>query len=272
MEKKAAALGRPSRTSGIEWTEATWNPLQGCTYCSEGCNECYAAKLLATRLADKFPGVAKKVVKNGEAHYVFTGKIILLPEKLGEPLLDRVPKRYFVNSLSDLFHKHVPDEFIAAVFCVMETASWHTFQVLSKRPERMARFTQEYYGDREPASNVWLGTSTEDQKSYDERRPHLLATKAAVRWLSCEPLIGPIALGDPTGIDWVVTGGESGSDRRMEKEWAVSLRDQCEKAKLAFFFKQWGDFNEEGVKAKKLKKDRLTPPTLDGVVYNEYPA
>jgi protein gp37 len=208
---------------------------------------------------------------DGKKSFCFTGKIKLLPEELGDPLTDRTPSRYFVNSMSDLFHIKVPDNFITAVFDVMEKAPWHQFQVLTKRPKRMAEFTQKRYADKEPPSHIWLGTSTENQEAFDERYPHLKNVIAAVRWLSCEPLLGEINFGDMAGIDWLVTGGESGSDRKMNKNWATSIRDQCQAAGVAFFFKQWGAFNEEGVKERKSKKDGLTPPTIDGVIYNYYP-
>ena len=272
LEKKAAALGGSKRTSGIDWTKETWNPLQGCTRASAGCDNCYAAKLVATRMADAFPGLAeKKETADGVIKYNFLGKILLLPDQLGIPLQNLLPTEYFVNSMSDLFHKGVPDAFIEAVFGVMEKAHWHKFQVLTKRPERMAEFTLKRYAEKAPPANVWLGTSAEDQENFDERYPHLVKAKAAVRWLSCEPLIGPIKFGSLEDIDWVVVGGESGSTRKMDKAWATSIRDQCEKEGVTFFFKQWGDYNEEGDKAKKAKKDGLTPPTLDGVVHNDYP-
>jgi protein gp37 len=234
LAEKATALGRPPRTTGIDWTEATWNPLQGCTRASAGCDHCYAAKLMATRRAGAYPGLAKEVRVDGKKTYAFCGKIVLLPDHLCVPLEDRASKRYFVNSMSDLFHKDVPDQFIDAVFTVMENASWHRFQVLTKRPERMAEFTEKRYKDVAPPANVWLGTSTENQEAYDERRPHLSDTKAAVRWLSVEPMLGPIEFGSMDGIDWVVVGGESGSDRRMEKIWVTGVRDQCAESKSVF--------------------------------------
>jgi protein gp37 len=273
LAEKALALGRPPRTTGIDWTEATWNPLQGCTRASSGCDFCYAAKWMATRRADAYPGLAKEVTVDGRKAYAFCGKIVLLPDHLAVPLDDRTPKRYFVNSMSDLFHKDVPDQFIDAVFTVMEKTSWHQFQVLTKRPERMADFTEKRYKDVAPPANVWLGTSTENQEAYDERRPHLGKTKAAVRWLSVEPMLGPIDFGSLDGIDWVVVGGESGSDRRMEKIWVTGVRDQCAESKVPFFFKQWGEFDEAGQKMKgKPKKDGLGPVAkLDGVVHDAYP-
>ena len=241
LKKKAVALRNPTRTTGIDWTEATWNPLQGCSPASAGCTHCYAAKLVATRLARVYPGLAsEKAGKDGKKTYVFNNVIQLLPEQLGVPLKDRVPKRYFVNSMSDLFHPKVPDDFITAAFQVMEKAHWHQFQVLTKRPERMAKFTAEYWKDKTPPAHIWLGTSTENQKALDERYPSLLKVKAAVRWLSIEPLIGPITFDSLDGIDWVVVGGESGSKRKMEKAWATDIRDACVAAGVAFLLQAMG--------------------------------
>ncbi len=270
--KKVSALENPRRSSGIDWTDATWNPLQGCTRASAGCDNCYAAKDVATRLAHVHPGLASEKMVGTKKTYSFNGIIKLLPGQLGEPLRDRMPRRYFVNSMSDLFHKNVPEAFIEAVFDVMTKAHWHQFQVLTKRPERMAEFTVKYFAGKTPPENIWLGTSAEDQKALDERLPHLKKTVAAVKWLSCEPLIGQIKFESLEGVDWVVAGGESGpAARKMEKEWATSIRDACEKAKVPFFFKQWGAYGEDGTKAKKPKKDGLTPATLDGVVHDGYP-
>lgn len=153
----------------------------------------------------------------------------------------------------------------------MSEASWHTFQVLTKRPERMAVFTTKRYKDKEPPANVWLGTSTENQDAFNERWPHLLKVRTAVRWLSMEPLLGPVKLKDADQLDWAVVGGESGSKRAMKEAWATSLRDQCKKAKVAFYFKQWNDYGDDGEKRAKPKKDSLTPPPLGGVVHDPYP-
>jgi len=257
------------RSTGIGWTLKTWNHLHGCSRKSKGCDRCYAAKFTATRSADVYPGLAvKKTSADGEITYAFTGKIQLAPQDLVEPLLDNVPKYIFVNSMSDLFHSGVPDEFIEATFTVMELAFWHTFQVLTKRTERMAAFTQKRYADKEPPKNIWLGTSTEDQDAYDKRMPHLKNVKAAVRWLSCEPLLGPIQFDSMDDIDWIVVGGESGPGARpMKKEWAAGIRDACVANEVPFFFKQWGAFNEAGKKAA----EKTHPPTLDGVEHQEYP-
>ena len=202
----------------------------------------------------------------------FNNIIRLLPEQLGDPLRDLIPRRYFVNSMSDLFHDKVPEDFITAVFDVMTKAPWHQFQVLTKRPERMAEFTAKYFAGKEPPTNIWLGASAEDQKALDERLPHLLRVVTAVRWLSCEPLIGPIEFDSLDGIDWVVIGGESGKGaRKMELPWATSIRDACKAAATPFFFKQFGAYGADGKKLKKIKKDGLTPPALEGVIHNEYP-
>lgn len=266
---RASALGKPRSSTGIAWTSATWNPLQGCAHVSAGCDRCYAAKLIATRMADLYPGLATGKPGANGVRYRFNNKIVLLPEDLGQPLQDRTPRRYFVNSMSDLFHKNVPDDFIEAVFQVMEKAHWHVFQVLTKRPERMASFSQKYLKHKEPSSNIWLGTSAENQEAFDKRIPHLRKTKAAVRWLSCEPLLGPIRFDAADAIDWVVVGGESDSGRRMEKPWATQLRDQCAESGIPYFFKQWGSFDEEGNGPQKESHD--PPPNLDGKIHHAFP-
>src|SRR6266446_3576418 len=273
IAKQALALGGANRASLIDWTDMTWDVQAGCSHCSEGCDHCWAAKMTATRMRDIFPGLAKETKIRGESTWAFTGKIVLLPEQLAEPLKDPEPKRYFLNSRSDTFHPDVPDEFIDLVFSVMEAAHWHFFQVLTKRPERMAEYTQRRYKDRPPPQNIWCGTSVENQETFDERIIHQRNVKAAVFWLSVEPMLGPIKFGDLSRIGWVVVGGESGSDRRMEKAWVIDARDQCKKFNVPFFFKQWGDFDEDGQESKqKAKKDHLIPSaTLDGVVYDAYP-
>lgn len=270
FKQEVAIIGDQS-TTGIAWTQATWNPLHGCAYASEGCKYCYAAKQMATRLVHRYPGLTKTSVVAGEKRYSFNDKILLDPKDLAEPLADKSPKRYFVNSMSDLFHEKVPEDFINAVFEVMENAWWHQYQILTKRPENMAKYSQKRYAVKEPPPHIWLGTTVENQKAFDERVKHLAATKTAVHWLSCEPLIGAIDFGDKKPADWIVVGGESGSKRKMEKEWATSLRDQCKELGVTFFFKQWGDFNEAGEKAKMKKDDFKVLPTLDGVAYGDYP-
>lgn len=245
-----------SDKSKIEWTDATWNPVTGCTKVSPGCDHCYAETI-----AHRFAGT--KAYPNGF-------DVTLWPERLDQPLRWKRPRRVFVNSMSDLFHKDVPDEYIARVFAVMALADQHTFQVLTKRPGRMrsllssdlfvdllGAWLAEYAGHPSrkacgtyrvslPLPNVWLGTSVESQKWADVRVPQLLNTPAAIRFLSCEPLLGPVDLGladTRTRIDWVIVGGESGPHARvMQLYWAESLRDQCTGAGIPFFFKQWGEW------------------------------
>ncbi len=249
--------------SKIEWTDSTWSPVVGCTHVSPGCDQCYAAKLASGRLAHlpRYAGLAV----DGK----FTGEVRLVPEVLNQPLRWRRPRRVFVNSMSDLFHDAIPDEYIAQVFAMMAACSQHTFQVLTKRHGRLRSLLSdpgfqdmvieewdalvEEHGDRVagrpgwnwyPLPNVWLGVSVEDQKWADIRIPALLATPAAVRFLSCEPLLGPIDLASYIGgrlISWVIVGGESGPRARpMHPDWARSLRDQCTAAGVPFFFKQAG--------------------------------
>jgi len=219
-------------STAIEWTDETWNPVTGCTKVSPGCDHCYAE-----RITNRFGGPGA------------FDTVVLHPERLGKPLRWRKSRMVFVNSMSDLFHDDVPDEFIGRVWQVMGAASMHTFQVLTKRPGRMASLLNERILTHIPVlpnwplPNVWLGTSVEDQKWADIRIPKLLDAPAAVRFLSCEPLLGPVDLRIYPGswVDWVIVGGESGPGARpMHPDWARSLRDQCVAAEVPFFFKQWG--------------------------------
>lgn len=263
------------KNSAIEWTDDTWNPIVGCSIVSPGCTNCYAMKQ-AARLLDGNPksphyaGTTKRV--NGKA--VWTGKVALAPDHiLTAPLRWKKPRRIFVNSMGDLFHESVSDEWIDRVFAVMALGPQHTFQVLTKRSKRMREYCREIraayidaqnalservFGHRSstitfPLPNVWLGVSAEDQQRADERIPDLLATPAAVRFVSAEPLLKPIDLGgglpgeyddDLTpGLDWIIAGGESGPGARpMHPDWARSIRDQCAAAGVAFHFKQWGEW------------------------------
>lgn len=239
--------------SKIEWTDATWNPVAGCTWASPGCDVCYAATM--TRRLEAM-GKADYTGLTTKKH--FNGVVRTLPHKLDAPLRWKKPRMVFVNSMSDLFHKDVPTEFIWQVFCAMQQAPRHTFQILTKRPERMAGVVAEMYAAScsDPLPNVWLGTSVENQAMADERIPHLLDCPAAVRFLSCEPLLGPVELTRydvdgrymprlPVKLDWVIVGGESGHGARpMHPDWARSLHDQCQAAGVPFFFKQWGEWIE----------------------------
>lgn len=301
--------------SSIEWTDATWSPTLGCDKVSEGCRSCYAIRTAyrqeyGFKRAD-YAGLTRRL-PDGSLNW--TGKVNLLESRLKLPLTWRKPRRIFVDSQSDLFHDDVPYEFVAAVFGVMLATPHHTYQVLTKRPERMREFMLTE-GDRVwgpnrgafcewlawgrnafngstlvledlwerahwPPRNVWLGVSVEDQCAADERIPLLLQTPAAVRWLSCEPLIGPVDLQEPwpptaplpgsgsvyapwmiQQLDWVVAGGESGPKARpCDPDWVRSLRDQCQAAGVAFHFKQWGGATHAAHGRE-----------LDGRTWDEYP-
>lgn len=236
--------------SAIEWTEATWNPVTGCTVVSPGCAHCYAKTF-----AERFRGVPGHP-------YEFGFDLQLRPERLHQPLEWKKPRVIFVNSMSDLFHEAVPFEFIASVFDVMRRADWHTFQVLTKRADRVAEIAQ-----RLPwPDNVWMGVSVENQR-WTSRIDALRTVPAAVRFLSCEPLLGPLDL-NLDRIDWVIAGGESGHGARpMRLEWARALRAQCEANGTKFFFKQWGAHDITGKRVGKKKAGR----ELDGRTFDDMP-
>ena len=300
-----------SDRSNIEWTDATWNPVTGCTKVSPGCDHCYAETL-----AERFRGTP--------GHYYERGfDLQLRPEKLDQPLRWRRPRRVLVNSMSDLFHDQVPDEYIARVWAVMALAPQHTFQVLTKRHGRMrsllssdrfdelfaeALYSVEHPRGEElaepngstpgPLPNVWLGASLENQQWADIRIPPLLTTPAAVRFLSCEPLLGPVSLfantkiDTDTLVDWVIVGGESGRGARpMHPSWVRQLRSECTTYGIPFHFKQWGEWVTEA----QSPEDIVLPATgwsylgdeqptvykvgkkaagrdLDGRTWDEYPA
>jgi len=240
-----------SDNSSIEWTEATWNPVTGCTKVSPGCAHCYAETF-----AERFRGVPGHPYERGF-------DLQLRPDRLRQPLEWSRPRLIFVNSMSDLFHEDVPLDYIREVFDVMREAHWHTFQVLTKRSQRLADVAAEL---RWP-DNVWMGVSVENQR-WTTRIDDLRRVPAAVRFLSCEPLLGPLKL-DLTGIQWVIVGGESGPRaRRMRPEWARSVRQQCEDAQVAFFFKQWGAFDEAGIRRGKKANGRV----LDLRTWDHLPA
>jgi protein gp37 len=219
--------------SAIEWTQATWNPVTGCDRVSTGCDHCYALTL-AARL--KSMGQAK-YQRDGDPRTSGPGfGVTIHPEELDLPRRWRRSRIIFVNSMSDLFHPKVPSHFIMRVFEVMEATPQHTYQVLTKRPKR----ARQLLGDWSPAANVWLGVSIEDNE-HVERAAVLRDVPAAIRFLSCEPLLGPLPSLEVAGIDWVIAGGESGADARpMQIGWVTDLRDRCRSAKVPFFFKQWG--------------------------------
>jgi protein gp37 len=208
----------------IEWTETTWNPLTGCTKISPGCKKCYAERL------------SRRLKAMGQRNYENGFQLTLHEHMLESPLKWKKPQVIFVNSMSDLFQEGVPLDFIQRVFATMRAAHWHQFQVLTKRSERLLELNPLINWP----SNVWMGVSVETQK-YTFRIDDLRKTSAAVKFLSLEPLLGPLPGLDLEGIDWAIVGGESGPGARtIEKAWVVDIRDQCERAEVAFFFKQWG--------------------------------
>lgn len=215
--------------SAIEWTESTWNPVTGCDKIRPGCKFCYAEVM------------SRRLKAMGQPNYRNDFAVTLHPHMLDRPLGWRRPQRIFVNSMSDLFHEDVPEEFIRRVFEVMIRASWHQFQVLTKRAERL-----ESSSARLPwPSHVWMGVSVESA-DYTWRIDHLRRTDAAIKFLSIEPLLGPIPAIDLAGIDWVIVGGESGHHPRpMQQAWVLEIRDQCLAAGVPFFFKQWGGRNKK---------------------------
>jgi protein gp37 len=233
-----------AQNSRIEWTQATWNPITGCTKISPGCKHCYAERM------------AKRLQAMGVPQYRDGFRPTLHPEVLNLPLRHRKPRTFFVNSMSDLFHKNVPLAFIQQVFGIMESAPQHTFQVLTKRPEIAAHFAP----DLPWPDNVWLGTSIESAM-YTHRIKTLATIPAAIRFLSVEPLLGPIPQLPLEGIHWVIVGGESGPGARpMQEEWVTAIRDHCLAKGVPFFFKQWGGVN-------KKKTGRL----LEGHIWEEMP-
>jgi protein gp37 len=233
-----------SEKTGIEWTDATWNPVTGCTKVSLGCRHCYAETF-----AERWRGIPGHPYEQGF-------DLRLWPDRLELPLTWKKPRMVFVNSMSDLFHDGVPFDFIRAVFRTMESASWHTFQVLTKRAARLAQLAPDL---RWPP-NVWMGVSVE-RADYLWRANHLRQVPAAVRFLSLEPLLGPLGTFDLSGIHWVIVGGESGPGARpMEATWVRRIQEQCSAAGVPFFFKQWGG-------TRRTAKGRL----LDGRTWDEMP-
>lgn len=228
----------------IEWTESTWNPVTGCHKISPGCKNCYAERL------------AKRLKAMGQANYKNGFKLTLQPQMLELPLKWKKPQTIFVNSMSDLFHKDVPLEYIQQVFDVMNRSHWHRFQVLTKRADRLAELSDELNW----SDNIWMGVSVESQK-FVHRIDDLRSTGAKVKFLSLEPLLGPLENMDLEKIDWAIVGGESGHGfRPIREEWVISIREQCNELGVPFFFKQWGGFN-------KKKTGRL----LEGRTYDAMP-
>ena len=230
--------------STIEWTESTWNPVTGCKKISPGCKNCYAERL------------SKRLKAMGQANYRNGFKLTLQPHMLELPLKWKKPQTIFVNSMSDLFHTEVPLDYIQQVFDVMNHAHWHRFQVLTKRADRLEEISNKLLW----SENIWMGVSVESQK-YVHRIDNLRKSSAKVKFLSLEPLLGPLQALNLSNIDWAIVGGESGYGARpMDIEWVLDIRRQCEESNVPFFFKQWGGFN-------KKKTGRL----LEGRTYDEMP-
>ncbi len=233
-----------SSKSRIEWTESTWNSVSGCTKISNGCENCYAE-----RMAKRLQAMGTKGYENGF-------EVTLHPESLEKPLKMKKPQIIFVNSMSDIFHKDIEDEYIIKIFEVMNQAHWHTFQVLTKRPERLDQIAHKLNW----SDNIWMGVTVE-ANDYVKRVDYLRNIDAKIKFLSIEPLIDWVDKIDYTNIDWVIVGGESGYGcREIKKEWVIEVRDKCKDDNIPFFFKQWGGVN-------KKKNGRL----LDGKIYDEMP-
>jgi len=233
----------PTR-SNIEWTEMTWNPVTGCTKISVGCKNCYAER------------IAIRLQAMGQRNYSKGFRLALHEHSLGLPLRWRSSQIVFVNSMSDLFHEEIPQDFIKEVFSIMNRASWHRYQVLTKRSKRLLELDPHLTW----AEHIWMGVSVETEV-FKSRIEDLRRTRARIKFLSLEPLLGPMGNLNLEGIDWIIVGGESGPGARlMKREWVLGIRDQCQSAGVPFFFKQWGGIN-------KKKTGRL----LDGKIWNEMP-
>ncbi len=231
-------------SSKIEWTESSWNPVTGCTKISEGCRNCYAERM------------AKRLKAMGQPNYRNGFDVTCHPHVLSLPLKWKKPKTIFVNSMSDLFHEDIPVPFVREVFSTMNEARWHTFQVLTKRAERLAQLAERFKW----TPNIWMGVTVESA-SHVQRIDFLRQVPSAVRFLSLEPLLGPIPNLNLEKIDWVIVGGESGPGARpMLAEWVTDIRDQCLDAAVPFFFKQWGGFRKKAAGRK-----------LDGYIWEQMP-
>jgi len=236
----------------IEWTEMTWNPTAGCTKISAGCKNCYA-EAMAIRLQ----AIGVVGYENG---FQFS----IVPQRLNEPFKRRKPTVYFVNSMSDLFHKDMPEDYLDKIFEVIKQTPHHTYQILTKRADKMLN----YFSNQEIPENIWLGVTVENQKEGLPRIDKLRRLKASVLFLSIEPLLEDLGRINLENIDWVIVGGESGNKARpMEKEWVVNIKKQCENSNIAFFFKQWGTWGADKVKRNK----KLNGKELEGKIWQEYP-
>lgn len=241
--------------TAIEWTDTTWNPVLGCTEISPGCDNCYARKI-----AERFEGTLGHPFENGF-------QLSLRHNRLLDPLSWRKPRRVFVNSMSDLFHKEVPHSFLDQVFDTMERADWHVFQVLTKRSPILRTYVNERYTRVVAPPHIWLGVSIENRRALS-RLPHLRQTNASVRFVSFEPLLEDLGEIDLAGIHWAIVGGESGlGSRPMREEWVDSIYTQCHRQSVPFFFKQWGAWGVDGVRRSKKSNGRA----FKGGIWNEMP-
>jgi len=240
------------KKSKIEWTEETWNPTTGCTKVSAGCKNCYAEVM------------AKRLQAMGTPGYENGFEFSIMPERLNQPLKKKRGTKYFVNSMSDLFHKKMPIEFLDKIMDVIDVTPQHIYQILTKRENEMF----DYFATRNVPENIWLGVTVEDKKHGVPRIDKLRNIDATIKFLSVEPLLEDIGEIDLTGIHWVIVGGESGAKARpMKEEWALNVKRQCEEQDVAFFFKQWGTWGADGVKRSKKSNGRI----LEGSEWNEYP-
>ncbi len=236
----------------IEWTEQTWNPSAGCTKISSGCKNCYAETM------------AMRLQAMGTAGYENGFKFNLVHSRLNEPLKRRKPTVYFVNSMSDIFHEEMTKEYLDKIFAVIESTPYHTYQILTKRADRMF----EYLSTRKIPSNIWLGVTVENKNEGLPRIDKLRKLRASVLFLSVEPLLEDLGEINLTNIDWVIVGGESGNRARpMEKEWVINIMQQCKNEDIAFFFKQWGTWGADRIKRNK----KLNGKEIDGKIWQQYP-
>jgi len=239
------------KTTKIEWTEQTWNPSVGCNKVSAGCKNCYAENM-----ARRLKAMRVKGYENGF-------KFSILPERVEQPFKTKKPTKFFVNSMSDLFHEEMPFAYLDMIFDTIEKTPQHTYQILTKREKIMA----EYFADKVLPKNVWLGVTVEDSKTKN-RIDYLRKINATIRFISMEPLLEDIGSLDLKDIHWVIVGGESGlSARPMQTDWALNIKEQCNQQNVAFFFKQWGTWGADGIKRNKKENGRK----LNGKIYDEYP-
>lgn len=238
--------------SKIEWTEATWNPSSGCTKISAGCKNCYAESM-----ANRLKAIGTIGYENGF-------EFCTVPSRLNEPLKKKKPTVFFVNSMSDIFHEKMPDDYLDKIFAVIESTPHHTYQVLTKRADRMF----EYFSKNKVPRNVWLGVTVENKGQGLPRIDYLRKLKASVLFLSVEPLLEDLCDINLQNIDWVIVGGESGNRARpMDEKWIINIKDQCEKSDVAFFFKQWGTWGADKVKRNK----KINGKELNGQIWQQYP-